>query len=429
MDFIGLLGLLGLLGFFSGRGLESKINNRINNLPNNDSRIAQNEKFIADHQKEIERLHFALQNCVSTGDLNNFYRQLQNEIQRNYATNAAVYELERKISALPQAADIQAALRDINQRLAALEKRIDALENKKYPAPTAAPPADTKIFEQRIAALEFQISEQNKTRAQYQNYFQQVQAALTNLQNLNSSCDERIKKLETVQPPPLAVSPTPKLPTQEKVETVQTPPKKLSIQDFQLKKNNRPLFSNKPGDAKKTLATVENLSGIISFLEGSNFGKKDSFIRLIKNYQHNLQKFSDKVKRGKFDEDNFSEEVTNAFFGTLQKYFLSNLPVSIYRGNSENPKFYAAFLEKINEYLSACRVYTELVEPQKIMNHDDIEKMNIVKKDTAVKAEDKIIDEVERLPYFLDYLTDDGEIERFCFDGSMVVLKFDGGAK
>jgi hypothetical protein len=83
----------------------------------------------------------------------------------------------------------------------------------------------------------------------------------------------------------------------------------------------------------------------------------------------------------------------------------------------------------MNEYLSACRVYTELVEPKKIMQHDDIEKMNIVKKDTTLESQDKIIDEVERLPYFLDYLTEDGETERFCFDGSMVLLKFDGGAK
>ena len=180
---------------------------------------------------------------------------------------------------------------------------------------------------------------------------------------------------------------------------------------------------------KRSISIIENLSGITSFLESSSYDKKENFIRLIKNYQQNLQKFIDKVNRGKFDEDNFSEEATDAFFDTLSKYFLATLPVAIYRGGKENPKFYSELLLQTNSYLAACHVYTELIEPKKFMKHDDVEKMNIVKKDTAVKSEDKIIDEVERLPYFLDYLTEDGETEHFCFEGKMVVYKFDGGKK
>ncbi len=374
MEYIGLLGLLGLIGFFVSSGLENKFDNLKKSLPDTESRIAQDEKIIADLQKEIERLNFILQNYVTQGDLNNFSYSLQQQIQKdfqaalkNYATISGVKELERKIDSLPQIPDLQS-------------------------------------LQQKISALEIQISEQNKILAQFSQQ-------LDEQKNLNAAYEKRIKQLEN------------------KIgDTTPPPVPELTIKNFQLQKNNQPLFTNSAA-ADKVLTTIENLSEIISFLKNSKFNKKDNFIRLIKNYQNNIQKFADKVRRGKFDEENFSEEVSNAFFDVLKKYFLATLPVSIYRGKNENLEFYSEFLSKVNKYLAACHVYTEFIEPKKIMQRSDLEKMEIVKKDTAQKTEDKLIDEVERLPYFLDYLTDDEEIERCNFDGAMIVLQFNGGTK
>ena len=406
MECIGLLGLLGLIGFFFGRGIEQKFENfkkevrRGNNNNNLETRIAENEKNISDLQRELGRINSALQNFVTFNDFDKFSRQIQitlQELEKKISVSISkVSESENKISAED--------LRQLQSTLKNFQTKLDEVQNanKKF---------DTRLNtleSSKISALEKKISELNSVLVQYQNYFVQVQNNLNNLQK---------KFIADNEPTPKPIISTPK-PAQV------IPP---DIRDFQIKNLHTPLFTNNPGDTAKSISVIENLSGLTAFLENSNFDKKESFIRLIKNYQQNLQKFTDKIKRGKFNEDNFSEEVSEAFFDTLSKYFLATVPVSIYRGRKENPKFYSEFLARINSYLAACHVYTELIEPKKFMKPDDVEKMSIVKKDTAIKSNDKIIDEVERLPYFLDYITEDNELEHYCFEGKMVVLKFDGG--
>lgn len=456
MEYIGLLGLIGLIGYFSAKSLKSKFDLLKKTLPDTESRIARNEKFISDLQAEIEHLNSILQNYATRSDLNGVssnLRQIQSDLQRleknfnaelkNYATVSSLKNIENKLFDLPQSSDLQNvkdALQDIKRSVVALEDRINAIETSKMPpigTSTSTSDSDVKILVQRISSLETdnrnlhqKISDQNALLAQNKNDFAQIQYAFNNLQNnfgvqisrlseqldqykkFNDALEERVKKLEGSGGgnPPVTSAP-------------------LTIKDFQIRKNNRQFFTNEIRDAEKSLATAEKVSDIIFFLKNSNFAKKESFIQVIENYRRNLQKFADKLKRGKFDEDNFSEEASKAFFSTLSKYFLTTIPVSIYRGNKEDPAFYRAFLEKINEYLAACHVYTEFVEPKKFMTHDNLEKMNVIKKSTDVKSEDKRIYEVERLPYFLEYLTEDGDIEHVVFEGTMTVMKFEGVTK
>ena len=216
----------------------------------------------------------------------------------------------------------------------------------------------------------------------------------------------------------------------------------LTIENFDIKPTGRIFFTNKPDEVFKNLKIASNLSGITSFLEGSNFEKKENFIRIVENYRQNLKKVSDKLRRHKFNEDALSEEVTDAFFNTLSKFFLATIPISIYRGarqetlesldekvHEDEFKFYSTFLTKINEYLAACQVYTVPVLPKNTLTSSDIDRMNVTRKETANADEDNVIDEVERLPYYMDYLTEGGEVETFASEGKMVVLKFDGEAQ
>ena len=215
----------------------------------------------------------------------------------------------------------------------------------------------------------------------------------------------------------------------------------LTIENFDIKPTGRVFFSNHPDEVFKNLKIATDLSGITSFLESSDYAKKESFIRIIENYRQNLKKVSDKVRRKKFNEDALSEEVTEAFFNTLSKFFLATIPISIYRGarqetldafdddtRAEESKFYMTFLKKINEYLTACHVYTASVLPKEPMTSGDIDRMSVTRKETTNENEDNVIDEVERLPYYMDYLTESGDVESFFSEGKMVVLKFDGGA-
>ena len=470
MEYIGLIGVFGLgglVGYFSADKLRNIIQSVKKSLLDTESRIARSEKFISDLQNEIDKLNSQLQNYASRTDLNglsnNLTRQIQSDLQKveknlnaelkNYAALSSVKNLEDKISDAVQNSDLQnlqSALQDIKRNIAALEDKFNTLERGDISTPsTSTAPTDNavKILEQRLSALEAdnqnltkKLADQNALITQHQNYFAQIQTAFNNMQNnfvaqsqfseqlerqkkfyadfeeRFKKFDERLKKLEGGKTDSGAGTTTPPVPP-------------IKIDDFQVKKSNRQFFTNDPRDAEKSLATAEKVSEIIDFLKNSNFAKRESFIQLIENYRRNLQKFADKLKRGKFDEDNFSEEASKAFFSTLSKYFLTALPVSIYRGNKENPAFYSAFLKKINEYLAACHVYTELIKPQKFMTHNDLEKMTIIKKSTGVKTQDKMIDEVERLPYFLEYLTEDGDIEHCCFEGTMTVMKFEGGVK
>ena len=448
MEFIGLLGLVGLVGFFAGRNandnvdkLKKDVRSAVDKTSDISARVDGNKKNLDGVSGELRRINSALERCAKTDAVEQLSQRL-NGLQRTVDNlspdSAAIRDVVDKISELQQqmtelqiqmnsdAAKFQDALKNLRSELGKqrddFDKRIKALENS---APTIDDSAlknlttrvdmlDSRFDDAmrnlttRFNALDGKFSEYDKTLKLYQDYFGRIQGAFNFLQTkvlghhkVLPQHEERIKSLEQKISPP--------------------PP---DIRDFQIKKSDAPLFGNNPADAQKTLAVIENLSGITAFLESSRSDKKSSFIRQLEIYRKNLGKFSDRIKRGKFDKDNFSEEATDAFFNVLSKYFLAALPVAILRGGKEDPKFYGELLTKINEYLSSCRVYTEFVEPKKLVTTNQLEFMDVVKKDTASSAEDKFIDEVERLPYFVDYLTDDGETERFCSEGKMVVLKF-----
>ena len=460
MEFIGLLGLIGLLGFFSSKNLQQKfdslkseIRRRGSETANLESRVDENEKIIADIRKKLGFIDQELSNCVTNDSLDKTYRQLNSELQEiiNKVPSASntssimskIAELEKKISAIPQPSStidftrLQIALKEFQNKIDDLQKtdkkqdeRLTKLESETVPTSVpVVPDASIKVLEQKIAALESEkqnllktIAEQNAVLKQYQGYFSQIQNSFLSVQKkINEQTATIVKHEDDIKKIIQSLQSEPPEPPEPSEPT-------MTIRDFHIKSSNKPLFTNNLNDVNKALANIEDLSGITSFLETSHFDKKVNFISLIKNYKQNLQKFTDKLKKGRFNESSLSEEATDAFFDVLSKYFLATLPVSIYRGNKENPQFYSALLNRVNDYLAKCHVYTELIEPKTLMKQNYIDMMTITKKDTALLKEDKMIDDVERLPYFLDYITDD-EIEHFCFDGKMVAFKYTGGVK
>ena len=457
MEFVGLVGLVGLIGlfgFFYGKNLNQAFNNLknefkrvVNSTANIDSRIDGNEKNISNVKDSLQQLKGTLKNFATTDELNENSRYLRNEWreefqdvlkksssdQKNFqSVLSKIEELEGKISARPANADIinvQSSLKNfkngVEKQYTDFDRRLKMLETRPISPPSTNIPAN--FFENRIAALETARQNLLGQLANYQNLFGQINIKCETLskkleaqQKIISDYEALSKKLEAQQK---IISDY-----EERIKKLETKvfPSLPDIRDFQIKKRSGVLF-NKSSECVTGLAAIENLSGINSFLKNAPDDKKESFSRIIKIYQQNLEKFVDKVRRGKFDEDTFSEEASEKFFSVLSKYFLSTIPIAIYRGRKENPKFYSDFLQKINDYLAACYVYTELVEPKKLMTSKEVEHMTIFKKDTSVRTEDKIIDEFEQLPYFIDYLDEDGNTERFCAEGKMTLLKFNGG--
>ena len=481
MEYIGLIGLIGLIGAFSTKRFTNKLSKMRNDMSRNEENIADLEKqvehqteLLIDYQKEMDRLNFVLKNYTTIGELSNFSRQMKREIFQeieknfNFKMNAedTTKNFEERLTALESDKNNFAdSVKIFEDRLTALEhdknnwhekfsqvaqinfddlakvldKRLSALESDRKKLldriltqgraisqfeqnfNTGKNSSDSAILlEERISALENdkkilldKIAKQEVLIIQYQTSFKDLQKTFD---EQIIAYEERLRHIESLR-------------ESEKNYSVTSPNKMLMIQNFQLENIVGPLFTNKPEDMANIYHTIENVWGILSFLENSDFERKEVFIRVIKNYQQNLQKFTDKVRHGKFDGDSFSEKATNAFFDTLSKYFLATLPISIYRGSQDNFEFYSAFLVKVNEYLANCHVYTELIEPKKLIKNDTLEKMQITKKETALKSEDEMIDEVERLPYFLDYFTNEDDEESFCFEGKLILLKFKGNKK
>ena len=452
MEFIGLLGLIGLFGFFYGKNLKQTFNDLKSEFRRTNSTVASVNAHVNDTQKDIgaikddlQRLKNTPQKFVTADDLNKNSRYLQDkwsidlsEAVKNFSSAQSnfndaftiVNELEKKISALPTNVDLITLQSDLKKFQISLEKqrtdfdlRLKGIETRPASSISNVPPATH--FENRLAALEADRQNLLNQFARYEKLFGQIQI---NFDILNKKLEAQQKIIVDFDALNKKVEAQQKIISEleSHIKKIPPPPKKLDIRDFHIKKRSGVLFANSTEFAT-SLAVVKNLSGIVVFLNSAPTDKRDSFSRIIKNYQNNLEKFIDKVQRGKFDDDTFSEEVTENFFSVLSKYFLATIPVAIYRGYREDPKFYSDFLVKVNEYLATCRVYSELVEPKKLVTSKQIECMTIFKKATPLRNEDKIIDEVEQLPYFLDYLNDDGETERFCADGKMILFSFGGG--
>ena len=464
MEFIGLIGLIGLLGFFTGKSLgqdfdklKNEFRRAAGSAANAESRVGGAEKNIAAVKDDLQQLKSSLQTFATADDLNKNSRRLQSEWHtelqdalKNFSDAPKNFEelfarigsLEEKSSAPSASSELITLQSNLKMLQLGLEKqrtdfdvRLKKIEARPESPPPIVLPATN--LENRIAALETERQTLITQLTQYKNFFAQFQLNLDALRkeldaqkkfstdlealrkdfdaqkNFSADLEARIKKLEKPAPIPQPTPPP-------------LAPKAISIRNFHIKKRSGALFAKK-AELENALAVVTNLAPLTSFLKTAPPDKSLSFNRILKNYQQNLSRFAEKIRRTKFDEETFSEEVSEKFFAVLSKYFLATIPVAIYRGRNDNPKFYADFLAKVNEYLAACHVYTELVEPKKLVTAKQIEWMTIFKKDTSVRAEDKFIDEVEQLPYFFEYLSDDGSSESFRADGKMILLKFDGG--
>ena len=375
------------------------------------------------------------------------HKKVLDELQDKLTAQTKLFdEVKSKLDTQPAAAPVDDELKD---KLAAQENILNEVKSKLDSQPAAAPVDDDlkdKLTAQEniLNDVKSKIDAQSSLLDEFKSKFDAEEKLLDEFKSkfdeqnkILDEHEERFGKQES-----LFFSFKESIDELEKVFEEMAGDQFLTIENFDIKPNGRVFFTNKPDEVFKNLKIADNLAGLTTFLESSDFDKKDNFIRIIDNYRQNLKKVSDKVRRKKFNEDALSEEVTEAFFNTLSKHFLATIPISIYRGARQETletldaaeqekefKFYSSFLVKVNEYLAACHVYTAPIVPKSTMSSSDIDRMSVTRKDTEDPAEDNVIDEVERLPYYMDYVSENGEVENFCSEGKMVVLKYDGDAK
>lgn len=202
------------------------------------------------------------------------------------------------------------------------------------------------------------------------------------------------------------------------------PEKQYDIKNFDIVKTDKLFLSGDTSKIKIELQKALNMDNITEFLQQSSLENKQAYLDIFGRYKNNIQKFIDKLSVDEDDEEIW-ENLTEKFFKIVKNDILSNVMIGIYRGIKNNKKDYELFLREVNKYLNSCGIYTRYVHPDTKYTKNDLDDMVPLKKETSDLNKNDYIDEVERLPYYIDYLNEDGDKEFFFYDGRFVVLKYE----
>lgn len=202
------------------------------------------------------------------------------------------------------------------------------------------------------------------------------------------------------------------------------PEKQYDIKFFDIPKTDKLFLSGEISKIKIELQKALNMDNITEFLQQSSLENKQAYLDIFGRYKKNIQKFIDKLSVDEDDEELW-EILTEKFFKIVKNDILSNVMIGIYRGIKNNKKDYELFLREVNKYLNSCGIYTRYVHPDTKYTKNDLDDMVPLKKETSDLNKNDYIDEVERLPYYIDYLNEDGDKEFFFYDGRFVVLKYE----
>ena len=195
-----------------------------------------------------------------------------------------------------------------------------------------------------------------------------------------------------------------------------------AMDNFHIVSNNEILFSQDYSKNLKSMNKIKDLSGILNYLNSSNNENKDIYMKIVSKYNEMINKFINNIDFDKYDEDEISEELSEGFFKILKKYFIDKLMVGIYRGMKSGDSFYLGFLKTINEYLKGCNVYTRLLKTNVKKTREDDNDIDILPKPTDDESKNNIIEEIEMLPYYLDFINEYDEKESMVIYGRAIVL-------
>ena len=195
------------------------------------------------------------------------------------------------------------------------------------------------------------------------------------------------------------------------------------IKKFYLKANDEVFI---PCDRKQISAQITkalNVDDIKKFLVDNDSEISKKFQRLINTHCNALKNFLNKLKLNDLDDDELSETVTVKYFKLFHQIIFDNIIVAVKRGLNDSDDFYRAFLPKINAYLEQCGFYTVNSISGIKAEDTDYENMSPQIIETPDKNLDKIIKDIERLPYRINYLDEFGEKNFFQYNGVMILYK------
>lgn len=389
----------------------------------------------------VNDIRFSVQrNDSQLNDLSNQIDSLNkkiNELQKQIEKNVAPVYIKQSVSDDKAVSQLLSKIERLENKIANLEK----LSNKGNDFST-----NNRFdeYKRKIIELEQTVSEQNRLiNAQAI----RIEKLEKNFEKLSPIIEQLMQKNETVIEQQAIEEEKPKeeqskeafdidaLPVFNHFEQPKQPlsvddwfmpnqEKQYDIKKFDIAKTDKLFLSGDTSKIKIELQKALNTDNIIQFLQQSSLENKQTYLNIFERYKKHIQKFIDNADIDEDDEDIW-ENITEDFFKIVQNDILSNFMIGIYRGIKNEKAVYEQFLNEVNKYLASCCIYTRYIHPGVKYTKDDLNDMVPLKKETSDIEKDDYIDEVERLPYYIDYLNEDKEKEYFCYDGRFVILKYE----
>ena len=284
-----------------------------------------------------------------------------------------------------------------------------------------------QLFDERIASKDAEIKQLREQATELTSRLEDRGNAITEIirqvEHLWKKIDGLEDKLEKQEAP----QPKAKRKTVEKAskEPIDSEPK---ILQFEIEPSGVVYLSGTPDEITTKLKAAMNVEELQTFLEGSKAANKVIFLRSLDRHVRNLQKLTYKLNFDEYGDNQASEEITKKFFEIFKLTLLESVASTSYRGLTRQPEFYREFLTHFNRYLQRCGIYTRRVLPNGRLTEQDRLDMKINRRETINAANDDLIVEVERLPYYIDYLSADGETKNLFFEGKMIAYGLKGNS-
>ena len=323
--------------------------------------------------------------------------------------------LKQLAEALAEKANEPLPLDDLNRIAEQTESRLSAKDEEIKQL--------WQLFSERIEAKEAEIAQ---LKAQTNELLSQLETRDGAINELIRQIDYLWKKFDDVdarfeqhkEPPP----PPPKVEPKAIIESVSTPSEEVpKILLFEIEPQGEVYINGTPDEITTRLKASMNVEELKAFLDGSKAANKVIFLRSLERHVRNLQKLTYKLNFNEYEGGRASEEITKKFFEIFKLTLLESVTATAYRGLGRQFEFYREFVRLFNRYLQRCGLYTRRVMPNGRVTDQDRVDMKIVERETANAANDNLIAEVERLPYYIDYIDPNGATQKIFFEGKMIV--------
>ncbi len=192
---------------------------------------------------------------------------------------------------------------------------------------------------------------------------------------------------------------------------------------FYLEETTGAFLPNKREEIPEKIKRAANVDELKNFLAANDTETSQKFQRLLESHLKQVNNFVDKLNLENTEDAELSESVTAKYFKLFQNVFFDNIVVAISRGVKDGNIFYFEFLDKVNEYLSGCGIYTLNVTAGAKVTDDDYKNMTPQIRKTGNQKFAEIVAEIERLPYRINYLNEFGEQKFLQYNGVMTVYK------